>query len=44
LFILGLIYRLVDLADASFDKLGLDLEAETLPKRIRLPVKRSRGA
>ena len=37
LFILGLIQRLVDLAEPKFDGLGLDLESERLPKRIRTP-------
>lgn len=36
-FVLGMIERLSDLADPRFDKLGLGLEAENLPKRIRLP-------
>ena len=36
LFILGLIQPLADIADPKFDTLGLDLEAEKLPKRIRL--------
>jgi transcriptional regulator with XRE-family HTH domain len=35
-FVLGMIERLSDLADPRFDKLGLGLEAENLPKRIRL--------
>lgn len=42
LFILGLIERLVELADPSFDMLGLRLEADSLPKRIRIP-KNERG-
>ncbi len=37
LFILGMIQRLEELADPKFDELGLDLEAENLPKRIRFP-------
>ncbi len=37
LFVLGMIDRLAQLADAKFDELGLGLEAESLPKRIRLP-------
>ncbi len=37
LFVLGLIQPLAELADPKFDELGLDLEAEKLPKRIRLP-------
>ncbi len=39
LFILGMIERLTELADLTFDKLGLGLEAESLPKRIRIPRK-----
>ena len=35
LFVLGLTQRLVDLADARSDELGLQLEEERLPKRIR---------
>ena len=37
LFVMGMIERLVELADPIFDKLGLGLEAESLPKRIRMP-------
>lgn len=37
LFVLGMQGRLADLADASHDRTGLDLEAETLPKRIDGP-------
>lgn len=37
LFVLGLLPRLVELADPKFDELGLGLEAENLPKRIRIP-------
>ena len=39
LFILGMISRLAEIIDPRFDELGLDLEAEQLPKRIRLPKK-----
>ena len=39
LFVLGLHERLADLADASLDRLGLDLESEVLPERIRGPRK-----
>jgi transcriptional regulator with XRE-family HTH domain len=39
LFILGLHDRLGDLADVSQDRLGLDLQAESLPKRICGPRK-----
>jgi len=35
LFVLGLTDRLADLADARSDELGLQLEEERLPKRIR---------
>ena len=37
LFILGMIHRLAELIDPKFDELGLGLEAESLPKRIRIP-------
>jgi transcriptional regulator with XRE-family HTH domain len=40
LFVLGLHNRLSDLADASQDRLGLDLESEKLPQRIYGPRKR----
>ena len=39
LFVLGLIERLGELADPSLDKLGQNLEAENLPKRIRFSRK-----
>lgn len=39
LFTMGMIDRLSDLVDVSHDKLGLFLETESLPKRIRLPKK-----
>jgi len=42
LFILGMIQRLADLADPKFDLLGLELEAENLPKRIHIPKKEKR--
>ena len=35
LFVLGLEGRVADLADVRHDAVGLDLEAEALPKRIR---------
>lgn len=45
LFVLGLVGRLEDLADVRHDPTGLQLEAELLPKRIRLPKSaRSQGA
>ena len=34
LFVLGMSDRLNDVADASHDRMGLDLESEKLPKRI----------
>jgi transcriptional regulator with XRE-family HTH domain len=37
LFVMGLADRLADLADPRHDRLGLRLEEERLPKRIRLP-------
>ena len=40
LFVLGLHEGLADLADASHDRIGLDLEAESLPKRIYGPRKK----
>ncbi len=42
LFILGMHGHLADLADASHDRLGLDLEAEALPKRIDGPRQKRR--
>ena len=39
LFILGMIGRLIELADPMFDKLGMGLEADNLPKRIRISRK-----
>lgn len=38
-FVLGMTDRLADVADARFDKIGLTLEEERLPKRIRLAKK-----
>jgi transcriptional regulator with XRE-family HTH domain len=35
LFVLGMTDRLADIADARFDRVGLELEEERLPKRIR---------
>src|SRR5437667_670717 len=37
LFVLGMTARLDDLADPRHDSVGLSLEEEHLPKRIRLP-------
>lgn len=39
LFVLGLSERLTDLADVRTDTVGLTLEEENLPKRIRRPQK-----
>ena len=36
LFILGLVQRLSDLADLKHDEVGIGLEEERLPRRIRL--------
>jgi transcriptional regulator with XRE-family HTH domain len=36
LFVLGLIQQLTELAGPKFDELGLELESEGLPKRIRI--------
>lgn len=40
LFILGLGERLADLADVAHDRVGLQLEEQNLPKRIRTSNKR----
>ena len=42
LFVLGMVQRLAELADPRFDELGLGLEAESLPKRIRISTKEKR--
>ena len=39
IFILGMIKKLAELIEPKFDELGLGLEAENLPKRIRIPRK-----
>ena len=39
LFVLGMMNRLAEIADLKFDELGLGLEAEHLPKRIRFSKK-----
>lgn len=43
LFVLGLVDRLGDLADARNDPTGLQLEEEHLPKRIRASQPRKRA-
>jgi DNA-binding XRE family transcriptional regulator len=42
LFILGLTNRIADLADIRKDEIGLQLEEEHLPQRIRMPSSSSR--
>ena len=42
LFILGLTNRIADLADIHQDKIGLELEEERLPQRIRARAPSSR--
>ncbi|MEX2471320.1 MAG: helix-turn-helix domain-containing protein [Gemmatimonadota bacterium] len=44
LFVLDLSHRLGEIVDASTDELGLSLEAEELPQRIRWPGRSARGA
>jgi hypothetical protein len=39
LFVMGMADRLADLVDATNDPVGLQLEEENLPKRIRTPRK-----
>jgi transcriptional regulator with XRE-family HTH domain len=43
LFVLGMLDRLSQIADATQDRMGMDLEEEILPQRIRYP-KASRKA
>ncbi len=43
LFVLGLAERLGDLADPGTDELGLALDEERLPQRIRRPRKPAQG-
>jgi len=43
LFVLGLAERLGDVADPGTDELGLALEEERLPQRIRRPRKPAQG-
>jgi hypothetical protein len=44
LFVLGMTDRLAELADARFDRVGLTLEEERLPKRVRATKKEAAGA
>lgn len=39
LFVMGMVERLADVADPRHDSLGLQLEEENLPQRIRGPRK-----
>jgi DNA-binding XRE family transcriptional regulator len=43
LFVLGMIERLGDMADAAHDLTGRHLEEEKLPKRVRLSHKINKG-
>jgi hypothetical protein len=40
LFVIGVVDRLADLVDAKNDAVGLQLEEESLPKRVRSASKR----
>jgi hypothetical protein len=42
LFVLGMVERLADLVDPKNDPVGLQLEEENLPQRIRGPRRRKR--
>jgi hypothetical protein len=44
LFSLGMVDRLADLADPRTDPVGMQLEEEHLPQRIRLSVRPKAGA
>ncbi len=43
LFVLGMVGHLQNLADASTDIVGRELEEENLPKRVRPPQSRKGG-
>ena len=43
LFVLGMVDRLADVADPGHDKVGLELEEEHLPERIRLSRRQKPG-
>lgn len=43
LFVLGLVDKIAQLADAANDSVGLRLEEEQLPLRIRLKLRKSSG-
>jgi len=44
LFVIGMVDRLADLADAKHDAVGLELEEEHLPERIRLSRRQKQPA
>jgi transcriptional regulator with XRE-family HTH domain len=44
LFALGMVERLADIADSRYDAVGLELEEEHLPQRIRLSRRQKPGA
>ncbi len=43
LFVLGMVDRLADVADPRHDSVGLELEEERLPERIRLSRRKKSG-
>ena len=43
LFVLGMVDRIADLADPKHDAIGLELEEEHLPQRIRLSLRQRPG-
>src|ERR1700687_1029067 len=43
LFVMGMVERLADLADPKNDPVGLQLEEENLPQRIRVAQKQKRA-
>lgn len=43
LFALGLLEGLADVADVRHDAVGIEIEEEHLPERIRLPKRRKPG-
>ena len=43
LFVLGMVDRIADLADPKHDAVGLELEEERLPQRIRLSIRQKPG-
>jgi hypothetical protein len=43
LFILGLSERIADLADVATDQVGLQLDEDRLPQRVRVSKRRNAG-